>query len=429
MDIFKNRNFMAMFLGRIITNIGDSLYMVAAVWLVYDLSGSTFYTGLAGFLSIIPRVIQFLSGPLIDKLPIKSILVYTQLIQALLLLIIPTAAYFNVLNVTLVLIITPILSTLNMFVYPAQIAALPKIVNEDQLTKGNSLFSIAYQGIDIVCNSVAGTLIVLIGATSLYTLDSMTFLIGAIIFSFIKLPKAKKEVQQTKKSISVSIKNYGADLREGVKIIGHSALSRLLFGIIVVNLVIGAIFAVLPAFSDRNGGPEMYGLLLMAGAIGGLIGAFSVTPLKLEKIPLGKLYAGAFLLAGLAWALSIFTPWLWLTIAVYGFAWIPGGATNVIIFTVIQKGVPKQLIGRVTSISIALSGIAAPLGGLLGGSLGVFTSSSVIIFFAGLAVVIVGVYWILDSTTRNLPSTEVIDESLFGFDEDKRIPQSPSITL
>ncbi|MZE66935.1 MFS transporter, partial [Bacillus anthracis] len=48
MDILKNRNFLLLFLGRIFTNIGDSLYYVAAMWLVYKLSGNPFYSGLAG---------------------------------------------------------------------------------------------------------------------------------------------------------------------------------------------------------------------------------------------------------------------------------------------------------------------------------------------------------------------------------------------
>lgn len=55
MEILKNRNFLLLFVGRILTNIGDSLYAVAAMWLVYDLGGSTLYTGLAGFLSILPE--------------------------------------------------------------------------------------------------------------------------------------------------------------------------------------------------------------------------------------------------------------------------------------------------------------------------------------------------------------------------------------
>lgn len=72
MDILKNRNFLLLFLGRIFTNIGDSLYYVAAMWLVYKLSGNPFYSGLAGFLTLLPSALQFLTGPFVDRWPIKK---------------------------------------------------------------------------------------------------------------------------------------------------------------------------------------------------------------------------------------------------------------------------------------------------------------------------------------------------------------------
>ncbi|MEK6993286.1 MFS transporter [Paenibacillus sp. FSL K6-1566] len=187
MEIFKNRNFLLLFIGRILTNIGDSLYAVAAMWLVYDLGGSTLYTGLAGFLSILPRVIQIFSGPLIDRFPLRGILVYTQLIQAGLLLIVPAAYYFDFLTVGLVLTITPIMSTLNMWVYPAQMSALPRIIDKKQLTQGNSLFTLAYQGIDVACNAVSGGLIILLGAVSLYVWNSVGFFIGALLFAQLRI--------------------------------------------------------------------------------------------------------------------------------------------------------------------------------------------------------------------------------------------------
>ena len=65
--LLKNSHFTKLFLGRIVSNIGDSMYAIAAMWLVYELSNSAFYTGLAGFLTRIPNVFQFLAGPLIDR--------------------------------------------------------------------------------------------------------------------------------------------------------------------------------------------------------------------------------------------------------------------------------------------------------------------------------------------------------------------------
>ncbi|KHF33470.1 2-acyl-glycerophospho-ethanolamine acyltransferase [Paenibacillus sp. P1XP2] len=230
MGIFKNRNFTLLFIGRILTNIGDSLYAVAAMWLVYSLGGSTLYTGIAGFLSILPRIIQLFSGPMIDRVPLRGLLVYSQLFQAVLLLVVPLAHYFDFLTVGLVLAITPILTTINMWFYPAQMSALPKILDKKQLTQGNSLFSFAYQGIDVACNAVSGALIVLLGAVALYLWNSLGFFIGALLFMQLRIKTTPKDSHNNEQKISENktsesntrrtpFKDYVSDMKEGIRLI------------------------------------------------------------------------------------------------------------------------------------------------------------------------------------------------------------------
>ncbi|MGY5345444.1 MFS transporter [Paenibacillus glucanolyticus] len=425
MEIFKNRNFVLLFIGRILTNIGDSLYAVAAMWLVYDLGGSTLYTGIAGFLSILPRIIQILSGPMIDRVPLRGLLVNTQLVQALMLLIIPLAFYFDFLTVGLVLTITPILSTLNMWVYPAQMTALPRILEKRQLTQGNSLFSIANQGIDVACNAISGVLIVVLGAVSLYLWNSAGFFIGALLFAQLKIKKSTKtsdnndnnisEVSSSKsKSIRNTMGSYWSDMKEGLRYMLATPLARIQIGIIVINAAGGATFTVMPAFADSLGGASIYGMLLMASACGSLLGAILTPYMKLERLPLGYLFAGAFCLSGAAWGLSVFTPWTWLVVLVYGLAWFPGGVTNVIIISVIQKAIPEKRLGTVLAAASGISGIAMPLGSLIGGTLGVVFAGSSVIAGCGAAVLAVGIFWIFDPMTRDLPSPDHVDEEWFA---------------
>ncbi|RXJ04315.1 MFS transporter [Anaerobacillus alkaliphilus] len=409
LSIFQNRNFRALFFGRIITNIGDSLYAVAAMWLVFELGGSTLYTGLAGFLSFFPRIIQFLSGPLIDRYALKSILVITQFIQCILLLIIPVAAYFDFLSVTLVLIVTPIITTFNMFVYPAQSAALPKILEDHQLMKGNSLFTFAYQGVEMSFNAIAGILIASVGAVTIYFIDSLTFLIGLLIFLQIRLPDNR--IHSKEKDLKQFIRTYHNELLEGAQLLFKTFLSRLLLGAIVLNMVIGATFVVLPAYASEQGGPEIYGFLLMAAALGSLMGALLAPFLKLERFKIGSVYAGAFGLAGILWALSMIMPWTWLTILVFGLGWAPGGATNILINTVIQRVIPKEMLGRVFSTAVSMSGIAMPIGSLLGGVIGAFVGSTVIIFTSGLIVIGIAIFWMVDKVSRTIPSGEELNSS------------------
>lgn len=417
MNIFKHRNFSLMFFGRIVTNIGDSLYGVAAMLLIYQLGGSTFYTGLAGFLSILPRIVEFSSGPLIDRIPIRSLLVRTQLIQSGLLLIIPLAFMFDILSVTLVLILTPIISVFNVVIYPAQLASLPKILPEKELTKGNSLFTIAYQGVDISFNGLAGILFVLIGPFALYTVNSIAFLIGACIFFFIRLPKnseeaiAKEKELFNKNMFRTTVKKYMKDLQEGIEIMFKSFIAKLLYGAIILNLVSAATIAVFPAYGEVIGGTKYVGFLLMASALGSLTGAILAPALRLERFPLGKLYAFGYLFAGSLWVIAVMMPTAWLTLLVYTIAWIPAGALNVIIFTMLQKTSPKHLIGRIFTAATSISGMAAPIGSLLGGSLGTWIGSALVVTFSGVIILCVAVCWLVNAEVRNLPATKCLNEN------------------
>jgi hypothetical protein len=301
-----------------------------------------------------------------------------------------------------------------MLVYPAQMASLPKFVEEKELIKANSLFTFAYQGIETGCNAIAGILLVVIGAVSIYLLDSVMFLVGALLFSMINLPKqSKKEKVTNREPILNYFKKYGVDLKEGISILLNKTFSRLLLGVIAINLVGGATFVVLPEFSKQQGGAEVFGFLLMAQALGSVTGALLAPYLRLERYGIGKVYATAFMISGILWGISIFSPWTWLMIAIYGLAWFPGGVTNILINTCMQRGIPKHLLGRVFSASFSLSGIAMPLGSLIGGVLGVMVGSVYVILFSGIIVFLVGFFWMFDKVTQSLPKSEDVTETTF----------------
>lgn len=419
MKIFKHRNFSLMFFGRIISNIGDSLYGVAAMLLIYQLGGSTFYTGLAGFLSILPRIVEFCSGPLIDKIPIKSLLVRTQIIQSGLLLLIPLASLLDLLSVALVLTLTPIISAINVLIFPAQMAALPKVLPEELLTRGNSLFTVAYQGVDIAFNGLAGILFVAIGPFALYTTNSITFLIGAIVFSMIRMPKEQAEASHenemnARESVKSFVKNYLSDLREGLNMIMNTFLAKLLYGVIVLNLAVASLIAVFPEYGELIGGTEFVGFLLMAGALGSLIGALLAPSLKLEQFPLGKLFSYGFFIMGFLWIFAVMMPSPWLTLALYLIGWIPAGAINVLVFTMVQKTAPKHLTGRLMTATTSLSGMAAPLGALIGGSLGTWIGSPSVVFINSAIIILIALLWLINPVVRNIPPTKNLDQNTFA---------------
>ncbi|MFE6139551.1 MFS transporter [Bacillus sp. NPDC057893] len=414
MDILKNRNFLLLFLGRIFTNIGDSLYYVAAMWLVYELSGNPFYSGLAGFLTSLPSALQFLTGPFVDRWSIKNTLVITQVLQCILILIIPITHYFDLLTVQLLLIIMPIVAFIEQFAYPAQSKALPLLLHKTQLLKGNSLFSFAYQGIDLICTTLSGILVALLGAITLYVIDSFTFAITAILFISLKMPKQAEANTDfpSEDNTSFSVKQYFSELKEGFSIVFRSLMGVFLIGSVVANFSIGMTMAILPSFTDSLGGVKLYGFFLAAISAGSLIGAlFSswVGKRNVGRVSIISFAAGAFF-----WFLSTFVPFQWLSIFLFGLAWIPIGAINVLFATISQIAIPNQYLGRINSVMRSMGTIAMPFGSLIGGYTANVFSSQLIFALASIGILFISLVWLLHPKLRSLPKADEITADTFG---------------
>nr|WP_049971400.1 MFS transporter [Haladaptatus cibarius] len=400
----KNQNFVRLFLGRLVTNVGDSLYLIAALWLVHELGGSPFLTGVAGFLTLLPGALQFLTGPFVDRWPLRRSLVVIQMIQAVCVLIIPLAAATGQLTVVLVLVLIPILSMLNQFVYPAQNAALPRIVEDGNIVRANSAFSFAYNGVDAAFNAIGGILIAVVGAVSLYVLDSITFVFAALLFASVNYPSTEAENEDTDES---SISQYWSDLSEGFAYVRGSVVFSIITTAAIANFALQISTAVLPSFSDQQGGPEMYGAMLGALAAGTLLGSL-VAP-KLENREFGRVCIFVFFFGFVFWLGSIFSPWKYGTIGLFMLAWVPVGIFNVLVHATVQTIVPDELIGRAMSVTSGVSAAAGPVGALAGGAIASVWGSVVAMVVAAFGLLAVVGFFLVRPSLRQLPAITEIE--------------------
>ncbi len=429
-SILRNWNFTLLLSGRFLANMGDSFYAIAAMWIVYQLGGSTLYTGLALFLTSLPALAQIVMGPLIDRFPAKRLMIFTQITQSVLLLIIPTLYAYGMLTITIVLVLMPIISLLNQFIYPTQLSLLPKVLPKEQLTRGNSLFAIAYQGSDAAFNSLAGIVIAMVGAVSVFYLNSMTFILTALLFTLLRLPQAQKEQaiakeqavdmasEQTRRpTLKSVIRQYNSDLREGLDVLKKPVFTRMLLGIIFVNLAGISIYAVLPAFAESWGGAQYYGFFMAAAGVGIITGSYAASLLKLHRFKMGLLYCLLIFICGVCWMLTGVVPTAWMAIALFAIGWIPAGMINVLSQVMIQSVVPPQLIGRVMAAVLGLSAAIAPIGAILGGALGAWAGNGVLIISCGVIVILNSAYWLLNKHTRAMPPAKDMTPAVLGMAE------------
>lgn len=396
--MFKNKNFSILLFGRLITNFGDSIYSIATLTLIYTLTKSTFYSGITLFLISFTAILQIFVSPLISKFNVKRFLIISQLLQAIILLVITYLIYVNKLQITTLIIFIVCISFINQIVYPIQLALLPKIVKQEDLVKANSLFSIAYQGSDALFNSIGGFIITVFGAIYAFIINSITFFINSTIFIFLSndLSKNTNSVQE----------NYFSKLSSGIKIWNTPLLKPLLIGIIIINFSTSSLLTLLPEYSETS---YFYGILLSASGLGILIGAFLSNNQILKNIRLSVLYTIFTLGIGLSWgALSIvnnnsITNKI-INFSLFLFGWILIGILNTYSQTMIQCIISKDKLDVAMSTMIGLSIAFSPLGALLAGVLSIKYSIKTIIIITSLLIFSIFLFWLFNKNIRNLPS-------------------------
>lgn len=396
--MFKNKNFSILLFGRLITNFGDSIYSIATLTLIYALTKSTFYSGITLFLISFTAILQIFISPIINKFNVKRFLIISQLLQAIILLVITYLIYVDKLQITTLIIFIVCISFINQIVYPIQLALLPKIVKQENLVKANSLFSIAYQGSDALFNSIGGYIISIFGTIFAFIINSITFFINSTLFIFLSddLSKNTNSVQE----------NYFSKLSSGIKIWNTPLLKPLLIGIIIINFSTSSLLTLLPEYSETS---YFYGILLSASGLGILIGAFLSNSQILKNIRLNVLYTTFTLGIGLSWgALSILnnnsiTNKI-INFSLFLFGWILIGILNTYSQTMIQCIISKDKLEVAMSTMIGLSIAFSPLGALLAGVLSIKYSIKTIIIITSLLIFSIFLFWLFNKNIRNLPS-------------------------
>ena len=399
--MFKNKNFSILLFGRLITNFGDSIYSIATLSLIYTLTKSTFYSGITLFLISFTAILQIFISPIISKFDVKKFLIISQLLQAIILLVITYLIFINKLHITTLIIFIVCINFINQIVYPIQLGLLPKIVKQQELVKANSLFSIAYQGSDALFNSIGGFIITVFGTIFAFIINSFTFFVNSILFIFLSSDLSKNE-----KTTNTTQENYLSKLSSGIKIWNKPLLKPLLIGIIIINFSTSSLLTVLPEYSETS---YFYGILLSASGLGILIGAFLSNTQILKNIRLSILYTTFTLGIALSWeTLSILNNNSIINkiinFSLFLFGWILIGILNTYSQTMIQCIISKDKLDVAMSTMIGLSIAFTPLGALIAGILSIKYNTKTIIIITSLLIFCVFLFWLFNNNIRKLPS-------------------------
>lgn len=398
-----------MLAGRAVSFLGDGLYTVAAMWLVFDLTGSGTYTGVAAFLLRAPQALKLFAGPLVDRSRLGRILIGSEALGAGLAAIVPLVALAGELSVWVVLAVLPLMGLTELLAAPAQTAALPRVVERESLVRANSAFSIVTSAVDAGAKALGGVLIAAFGAVALFGIDAATYAVAAMLFLGLTIPETDEEPAEDGR---LDLATYRHELEEGIAVLTGSALGVMLLASLVANFLTSAAFAVLPLFAAGLSGAESYGLLLAAITAGSVVGSL-VAP-AVENQPLGLTSAAGFLLAGGLWVAGVEAGGVVLTATLFAASRVPVGIYNVGVQATMQTGVPDDRLGRVTAAVSSLSNVVGPAGLLLGGIAGDILGARAVLLGGGIGIALTGLLWAGVPSLRRFGPPTAVEAGAFG---------------
>jgi MFS family permease len=395
---YQKRNISLLWLAQIISAAGDAIYQIALFWLVLEITGSSTTTGLIAMAAFLPAMVFGLyAGVISDKYNRKLIMIFSNLSQALTVIIIPIILYFDYHNMFLIGILAFVRASFSTFFPPALNALVPMVTSKDRLIKVNSILATSSQLAYLIGPLVAGLILSIVSIQYLFVIDSASFLIAILILLFIILPRKSKVAE--KQFISVK------EIFSGIKYAKENKPLGLLFVLTIINnfFIMGPAFiGMLILVKDALGGTASQYAFVEAGlAFGMLIGSVFVYRIG-NRINIGKLLLIGMILDGVTYSLMYFAGsvnyvFLFIVIHALGIPMITISRT-----AIIQKHSPNEYHGRlfslvhlsvigVTALSAAVVGIAAN-----------YIDIKIIFWFIGIGAALCGVVGFMNRGLREI---------------------------
>ncbi len=371
------RDFFKFWLGESISFVGSevSRFSLPLIF-VLSLHASALQLGWATAAELGPVIMLGLwSGVGIDRLPKRQILMGWDFLAAMLIGIVPLAATMHVLSISLLYAVIVLLGCVSAF-GAAWHAFLPELVNSDSLGRANSWLTASAFVASLIGPGLAALLVEWLTPPGAILVDAVSYLVALVCLARIRHHTHRPDPRSDS-----ARRGIGAEITEGLKILWANSLMRAVTFVTLTPSIVSAMWRVLYVLyviRYLKLTVPIYGILAMAGALEGIMGAVVRTRLWL-RWAIGPLTGVASLLfvAGFGGvAMTTAHQDHGVTIDILAISAVVSGLSSSILDinlnTLRQLTTPGQFLGRIfTTQRIAMS-VLAIIGGL---SAGVFVDT------------------------------------------------------
>lgn len=413
----RNGDFRALFFAQIVSFSGDWFATVAMLGLVIDRTGSDLAATSVFVVQSLPAfLLSPLAGPAADRFDRRTLLIAVSVLQA------ASAGLFLVAldgPVAFAFLAQGLIAALGSFFLPASQAALPNVVDPDDLPLATVMLSSTWGAMLAIGAAAGGLFAEAFGRDAAFLADGVSFLLAAVLIASVRRP-----MQQTAPDGRRGRMRPVADTVETFRYArGHPVVAALLgsklgFGLGTGCVGMLALLATGP-FDSADGGTGVLlgarGLGVVAGpfvarrlvarwgrrngSAGGSNGALATPAILLACGLAGIVYGAGYLVVGSAPVLAV---------AVAGalLAHLGGGAQWTLSTYGLQAAVPDYIRGRVFAADFAMVTATMSLSLIASGALAEVTGPRLPTVLLAMVSFLWGVAYL--TLTRSLRRTEAV---------------------
>lgn len=328
-----------------------------------------------------------IGGIAADRLDQRRIIIAVETVNVIAVSVVATLSSLDLLKVWHLAVAAGTLGIAAAFFFPAYSAILPRILPPEQLLAANGVEGVVRPVFQrAVGPAVAG---IVVGAT----MPSVGAVVVAVLFAIgLALLLATRSPAEPADP-DVERPHVLRDLRDGCAFVVRTpwVLATLLFASVFVLVVLGPIEVLLPFIAQErfSDGARSYGFILAFFGVGSAVGALVVSSRRLPRRYLTVMMAmwglGSLplVIIGTTWSFG------WMALASFAVG-ITDGAGMVIWGTLLQRRVPRAMLGRVSSLDFFVSLAFMPVSFAIVGPLSKVVSMEAIFIVAGVVPAVIG---------------------------------------
>lgn len=344
--------FRALFLATAASGLGTYLALIALIVEVKDRTDSGAWVAALLIVEFLPvLVIGLALGPLVDRLPRRSLMIGSDLVRVGVFAALPFAP-----SALAIVVLAGVAGFATGFFRPAVYAGLPNLVDDRDLPNANGLMQAVDSLTWLIGPLVGGLILNAAGPDPNYAINAFSFAVSA--FFLLRIPAGRLQAG------SAATEGHLRDLRVGFRTVRSSrALMTVLvaWSIVMVGNGHVNVSEVFLVQDEMNGSDFAFGVIMATSGLGLLLGALAGGA-WLERRRMAEAYGGSIALMALGAGLAAISPNVWVAVAfvtVFGFG---NGVASVCNPVLVQRGAGDEVRGRaftvIMSVNAAVLGLA-----------------------------------------------------------------------